>query len=156
MMKKVMATLIAVLMLSALFSGCAPENEESSVPNTSGTYSAVRPEGNAYVIVETPYGELYYQDQWEEFMRVEQTQDGSVLRVAFSADINAKIYALFTLEIGGGTGAKLGQLTDANGTKRTVYATVHTIAEDSELSADELNRLYAMQEDINYVMQYLK
>ena len=155
-MKKVMATLIAVLMLSALFSGCALENEESSVPNTSGTYSAVRPEGNAYVIVETPYGELYYQDQWEEFMRVEQTQDGSVLRVAFSADINAKIYALFTLEIGGGTGTKLGQLTDANGTKRTVYATVHTIAEDSELSADELNRLYAMQEDINYVMQYLK
>lgn len=153
---------MCLMLAAAMLGGCAAGDpgKTGASENGNGTLNSSvrpqRPEGSNYVIVQTPYGELYYQDQWEEFMRIEQTQEGNVLQVAFEAEINGKRYALFTLSIGGGNGSMIGRVMDSSGVKRDVYAVVHSVAGSTELNENEINRLYAMQEEINYVMQYLQ
>ena len=156
--KRVGLLIVCILLAVATLMGCSPKNEYPTTqgnPLPSGTITPSRPEGDGYVIVETPYGELYYQDQWVDSMQVEQTQEQDVLKVVFGTQINGNVLTLFTLEIGGGSGRKIGQLTDSRGTKRDVNATVHSLPENLALTEEEANRVYAMQEEINYIIQYL-
>jgi hypothetical protein len=70
--------------------------------------------------------------------------------------LNDHEYPLFTVNIGGGEGSEAGKLTDAQGKERIVYIDASEIKEEEELTANEQNRLYAMQEDINYVVDHLQ
>jgi hypothetical protein len=158
--KRVGILMMCALLMAAMLMGCTSKDGEGHT-NTgdllpSGSVTPNRPETDTYVLVTTQYGELYYQEQWEAYMKVEQVQNQNVLQVRFKTEINGNEYALFTLEIGGGSGAKIGQLTDSRGTKRDVNVTVHPIAEDLPLTTEEANRVYAMQEEINYIIQYLQ
>ena len=65
-------------------------------------------------------------------------------------------YPLFKVTIGEGDGSKIGELTDSAGTKRDVYLQLEEIQEDPNLNDGEQNRLYAMQEDLNYLIDNLK
>ncbi len=42
------------------------------------------------------------------------------------------------------------------GTQRNVYLYVDTLPEDSGLEEAEQTRFYAMQEDLNYLIEHLK
>lgn len=108
------------------------------------------------VVVSTAFGNLQYQDQWIEFMRVEQHAEGDNLRVTFSAEINRVRYGLFELLIGDMDGTPAGKITDAEGVQRNVYIHMMEIVETSALTDSEQNRLFAMQEDINYIIENMK
>ena len=57
----------------------------------------------------------------------------------------------------GGEGANsVGTLTDSAGTSRNVSINVDEIVQDPDLTEGEQNRLYAMQEDLNYLIDNLK
>ena len=60
------------------------------------------------------------------------------------------------MTIGEGDGSKIGELTDGAGTKRDVYVQLEEIQEDPNLNDGEQNRLFAMQEDLNYLIDNLK
>ena len=113
--------------------------------------------GNLNVeVVNTPYGNLYYQEQWREFMIPEQVQAGKNLRVCFMAQINQDRYPLFEIIISEENGDAVAQITDANGKKRNVYVIVEEYLEHPELDEGNQRLLYAMQEDINFVIEYIK
>ena len=65
-------------------------------------------------------------------------------------------YPLFKVTIGEEDGSKIGELTDSAGTKRDVYLQLEEIQKDPNLNDSEQNRLYAMQEDLNYVIDHLE
>lgn len=129
-------------------------------PTTTGntpTSTVSNDPGPAYSVrVSTVYGNLYYQDQWEEFMRIEQTQEGDALTVLFLAEIKGRRIPLFSVSVGGEQGSKVGTLTDASGAVRDVYILQYSLEELSDLTESERNRLCAMQEDINYVIENLR
>ena len=108
------------------------------------------------VMVNTPYGKLYYQEQWIEFMKVEQVTEDGLLYAHFIAEINGANYPLFTLLIGVTDGDASTQLTDADGVQRNVYVQIEEIVNVDGLSDEEQNRLYAMQEEINFVIQNIR
>lgn len=108
------------------------------------------------IVVSTAFGNLQYQDQWIEFMRVEQHAEGDNLRVTFYAEINSVRYGLFELLIGDEDGTPAGQITDSEGVRRNVYIHMMEIVETSALTDAEQNRLFAMQEDINYIIENMK
>ena len=58
--------------------------------------------------------------------------------------------------IGGDGSDVVGSLTDSVGTQRNVYLYVDTLPEDSGLEEAEQTRFYAMQEDLNYLIEHLK
>ena len=50
----------------------------------------------------------------------------------------------------------MGELTDDSGMKRSVYMNVPELEGLDELSEAEQHQIYAMQEDLNYVIDHLK
>ena len=168
MRKRFLAGVASMLMVTAMFAGCSSDVEETVPPEaeqiqvteaveTTAATEAVQPTvPENCVVIGTSYGNLQYQDQWAEFMQVSQMMDGENLDVTFSAQVNDIQYPLFELTIGTLDGQPAGQLTDAGGVQRNVYIRMMEIAESSALTDSEMNRIYAMQEDINYVIENLK
>lgn len=137
----------------------ADENQDGKETQPAETQAPPVPQPTVpqnCIVVSTAFGNLQYQDQWIEFMRVEQHAEGDNLRVAFSAEINNVRYGLFDLLIGDMDGTPVGKLTDAEGVQRNVYIHMMEIVETSALTESEQNRLFAMQEDINYIIENLK
>lgn len=164
-MKTNMTCFISLILLCVLLAGCSAVESGSSskqqegiaAEHTAGSVeSAPTVEELEESKIETAYGTLYYPKQWEEYVTTEQQENGDTIVVSFVATLHNTSYRLFEVTIGGTEGAAAGELTDAEGTKRTVYMQVYELEGDSELTATEQNRLYAMQEDLNYLIDHLE
>lgn len=107
------------------------------------------------ILVKTRYGYLYYQDQWEEFMQVVLTDEGDGVAVYFVAKFEDQSFPLFSLHIGEFEGDPLGQIMDTDGVKHNVFITMEEI-DVSGLTEGEQNRLFAMQEEINFIIENLE
>lgn len=156
---------LCVLFLAAALTGCGtkqetpetePVRQTESVPQTEAETEATLPEVLPYVVVSTEYGALRYQDQWSEFIKTEQNMENGTLTVRFEAEINGSRYSLFDIVIGEGGDSPAGEITDASGVKRNVYVVMKELVPGSDLTESECNRLYAMQEDINYILENLE
>ena len=147
-MKRKMCAVLAVgaMLFALLLNGCekTEKGTENQVNNAND------------IIISTQYGDLYYPDQWTEFVKTEQKSENDVVVVSFGAEINSKVYPLFEVMIGGEGANSVGTLTDSAGTKHDVYLQLEEIQEDPNLNDGEQNRLYAMQEDLNYLIDNLK
>lgn len=164
-MKKSMKCLISLILLCVLLAGCSAGESSASVKQHEGTAaehtagsveSAPTVEELEESKIETAYGTLYYPKQWEKYVTTEQQENGDTIVVSFVATLHNTSYRLFEVTIGGTEGAVAGELTDAGGTKRTVYMQVDELEADHALTATEQNRLYAMQEDLNYLIDHLE
>lgn len=176
-MKKKRETVLAVLCAMSIglsVAGCASTAKGTNVPEDSAISSSseiASEQGNETsasesqqaqgpheydTVIETDYGNLYFPDQWQEFLITEQAEVDDTVAVSFSAKINDKEYSLFTITIGGEEDNPAGTLTASDGTQRNVYVQIEELAADDALSESEQNRLYAMQEDINYLLDSLE
>lgn len=110
------------------------------------------------IVVETKNGNLTYSDQWEEFINTEVTEEKDSSEVAFSTEINGKTYKLFEVFINSdeSKGEYAGDIHDKDGETKKVYIQMESIEPDDDLSESEMNRLYAMQEDVNYIIDNLE
>ena len=179
-LKKVASCCVCFALAAAVLAGCGKPGEtkpsgnltETTVPveTTIPEESTVPPETAEptqeteptfpvvpdHVVVGTAYGYLQFHDQWMEFMKTEQQTEGDVVHVFFTAVINDMEYPLFTITIGGDGGEPICQMTDANGVTRPVYVQVEEIGDISALDEGEQDRLFAMQEEINYIIENIK
>ena len=108
------------------------------------------------VVVNTAYGDLCYQEQWYEHMRVRQEEQGDLIQARFLAEFNGVEYALFELMLGVPEEEAYAFITDQAGTVRGVGVNFLELGEYPELSEDDRNQLFAMQEDINFVIENIK
>ena len=139
---------LLVLLFSVLLAGCGAEAPDYS------HYSS--PEKLDVTPVQTPMGTLYYQSRWDDWMVVTQEQEEEYLQVDFSAKLEDTEYPLFHVTIGKGRGSLVGQITDAEGTVRDVYIRSEEISRLEDLPEETQSKLYAMQEEINVLIEYLK
>ena len=143
---------LCITLFLLLFSGCG-KNDTSLNQESNNADKSIPAEA---MVIETSYGDLYYPEQWKEFLQTEEEQKGEVLVISFRAVIQENTYDLFDVSIGGNEGTIVGQITSKDGTQRAVYIDVADIGEDSRLTEGEQNSLYAMQEDLNYLVDNLK
>lgn len=136
--------------------GCATKEDATEMVSSDEAEQEEQEELPENVTVSTEYGEIYYQYEWINYMKIDQTQDGDTITVAFSADIDGATYPLFQLKIGSDEEEVHGQLTDSKGNQRNVYVSMNELIMPEGLSEGEQNRLYAMQEEINYILQNMK
>lgn len=135
------------LLLFVVFIGCGKkdtftEKDDENIPKE--------------VVVSTQYGDLFYQEKWAEHMKIEETMDGDTLTVSFYTELNEVKYLLFQLVIGGDQAGAFGKLTDTDGTKRDVHVMMPELVVAEELSDEEKDHLFAIQEEVNYVIDHLK
>lgn len=171
-MKRKNTIFLCALVLMALLAGCGGEPEETSVPTTAPTQPPAAtaptettgpvPEPTVQTLpsdqlaVETEFGTLYYHSQWSEYMVTEQTRTEQILTVTFFAQMDGVRYALFDVTIGGEEEVSDGWLTDDNGVSRQVAVSLASLEAPEWMSPEEADRLYAMQEDVNFVIEHLK
>lgn len=143
---------LAGLMLLTLLTGCA---KKSPLPQETDTKTQT-PEG--MMAITTEFGNLYYPDQWREFVSVDEQSSENATTLSFKAKIGDAVYPLFEVEIGEGaeTSNAIGTLTDDKGIGRNVYASMEDLPDTSQLSEEELDRLYAMREGLNDLIENLK
>lgn len=127
------------------------EKQNEAVENTDMNHN--QPED---MVIHTEYGDLYYPEQWSEYLKTEQKMDNDSLQVSFFAHLGEQDFPMFQVTIGESEDTEVGELTDDSGTKRSVYMKVTELEGTDELSETEQHRLYAMQEDLNYVIDHLK
>lgn len=154
--RKAIAGVLSVLLCLGALWGCgqdaAPKQTSSS---TMAQQSQPEPEDYTSITVTTPYGKLYFNEQWATCMRTEQQMLGETLTVTFKGIIGQNAYTLFHVVVGEHDGECVGQLTDDKGTKRNVYIIVDDSEEYLDITAEEQDQLCAMLEDINFVIEKL-
>ena len=176
-MRRILALLLCIAMVCVLFACGNDAGQDADPQQTDGAGSqdptgdatvnenpvedpseeeTTRPEDLPPIAVETAYGTLYFQGQWEEFMVVEQVETENGVTVNFSAAFNGNTYPLFVFCIGEGEGVLVGTVTDNAGNTYDVFASMMELEISDDLTDVETNRLYAMQEDINFVIDNLK
>ncbi len=110
-----------------------------------------------YLTISTDYGDLYYPDQWEEFIQIDEEKEDESTTLFFKAVINSNEYELFDIQISGESDSEsAGTLTAEDGSTSDIYISMKEIADTGNLTEGETDRLYAMQEDINYIIDNLK
>lgn len=136
-------------------------SDEEANQLTDSTQSNSIPESNVvtpapeYVTISTELGDLYYPEQWSDYLESSQEWENDSLVISFSAKIREAEFPMFQVTIGNSEDALVGELTDSSGTKRNVYMSVVEIEPSEELSEEEQQRVYAMQEDLNYLIDHL-
>lgn len=143
--------LLIITLFCCLFFGC--DNNAVSEKDKSSTFPQNVSED---LIIHTEYGDLHYPDQWREYVKTHQKKSKGTVEITFEAKIEKSYYKLFEILIGGDNGEIIGKLTDNNGIQRNVYLCVAELPVNSGLDEAEQNRFYAMQEDLNYLIDNLK
>lgn len=108
------------------------------------------------IVISTDYGALHYPTYWKEYVNIQQKQKEDVITVTFQTEIEDKDCTLFEILIGDCDGTIVGSLEDADGVQRNVYLKAAELPETIDMSEDEESRFYAMQEDLNYLIDNLK
>ena len=148
--------LLSVLFVVLCVTGCSSKEKEATLTAESATPEQQASEQQDDIVIETIYGSLRFPGRWMDRLQVDQAEYDDLVEVAFSAGFNGNVIPLFSIVIGGGSDDAAGVLTADDGTQRNVYVIVEEIVEDDYLSHDELEQLYGMQEDLNYLIDNLK
>ncbi|MCD7881395.1 MAG: hypothetical protein LUG47_07010 [Clostridiales bacterium] len=156
----ILALLGTLLILGLLVACSSSSTSEESLSTENAENSNIDEDAlsgsQEDIIISTQYGDLYYPEQWTEFVKTTQENSGDAVVVKFEAEINGNTYELFEVTINGDGGTSVGEITDADGVAWNVAVNLNELPETSELTEGEQNRLYAMQEDINYIIDNLK
>lgn len=152
--QKLICCLLCTALLCGLLAGCSRDKtaNEQSAPDTASAANSI-PED---IVVHTEYGDLHYPDRWQEYVTIRQEQNGNTIVAVFETKSGEETYELFRILIGDDGSDVVGSLTDSTGTQRNVYLHVNALSEDSSLEEAEQTRFYAMQEDLNYLIDHLK
>ncbi|MCH5182948.1 MAG: hypothetical protein J1E00_02110 [Oscillospiraceae bacterium] len=174
MFKKLTLIACCIVLLLAMLSGCekgnaapsasdasppAGESERTepavSEPAAPGDFSVTAVEGA--IAIDTGYGRLFFPEQWTELLRTEREVGEGYVKITFSAALDGTVYPLFEIAVGDyDGGSHIGSLTDGNGVARNVRMELISLRDVTDLPEDELDWLYAMQEDVNYLINGIK
>lgn len=104
------------------------------------------------MVIETAYGQLHYPGKWEKYLMVDQSVEDAA---AFYALLPGKEpLLLFTVCFG--EEETMAAITDQNGAETGVGIRFEEPVFDSSWTQDEIDTVYGMQEDINYLLNMLQ
>jgi hypothetical protein len=116
--------------------------------------SAAEEQNEDDFIVQTPYAVLKYPMKWKEKISVEVI-DADVYSVQFFGTVNQTKKHLFTVILGNIEQGSIGKIHGFAGEEINVSIEISEIDVSSEMSDEMQNELYAMQDDMNYLISQL-
>ena len=107
------------------------------------------------VTVSTYYATLQYPGKWKSYLRTSIMNEAGC-KVCFFGTVPGYAEAhLFDIVINGSADIPAGTLTTAQGTQVPVGINILDIVPDENMNDDEMAILFAMQDDVNYVLEKL-
>lgn len=107
------------------------------------------------MVIKTKYGKIYYPKRWHHQLKIEQELDNHFLKIHFYALFQTQQILLFQLTIGDIAGDSIGELKDSQGVVRQVFVDMHSLNELPDLTDQQKEQCYAMQDDINELLKHL-
>lgn len=110
------------------------------------------------VTVSTPYGDLFYSDEWDGVINTTQEEIDDGVRVDFTTDVDGTTYDLYKVTIGGtdDDGLLAGHLTGPDGKSREVHIAVGDHSNLDALDSAGQDRIYAMTDGVNVLIDNLE
>ena len=106
----------------------------------------------ADILVDTPYGELHFPEKWKDYLMTQQEED---LVDFYAALPDHEPVLLFTVVFETANGHASGVITAQNGTQTDLAIVIHDLELPGDWSDGEIDIVYAMQEDMNYLLNML-
>ena len=107
------------------------------------------------IVVQTFVCDLHYPKNWEMYLHTELVSE-EPCTVRFAADLEGKTrVAMFDVTLSTEAEDPVGSLTGGDGEIWLLSLTYHDFAPDDSWSESEKNLVYAMMEDINYMLDCL-
>lgn len=155
--RKWSVALLVLCSVAGLLAGCGKKTPGTTAEPAVKPNESVRQEGETEYPaklseIHTDFGTLYIPQEYVQLLKAEIDSN----TVEFITEQDGKTYTLFSLSIGEEVGQLAGTLTDKRGTSRNVYVTVYDLDDISELTQNQQDQLYAMQEAVNVVVENLK
>lgn len=144
--------LLALLCVALPMTGCA--KEEPTKPSAEPTQAEPKTDKHDDMMtVSTRYGDLYFSDQWEDSVKVEQNSGERSEVLVFTGVIDGKEYPLFRVEIIDGADGSdaVGKITGEDGVERNVFVSMEPMPQ-----GECPEQLYAMRDGVNDLIDNLK
>lgn len=151
---------LTALLLVLLLTGCGGKTPtETTAPTEPSVANGMEfaPQENTGIAVETPYITLYYPEEWQGIVTVEQTEAEGGQMLTFHTPIGETDTVLFSLIFSGAETAEgfpLGALTQENGEVVYVFAAMNETIPET-WSEEEINQFSSMQERVNDLIMQL-
>lgn len=153
--KRGLAVLLLVcLLLVTMLCGCGSKTAPAGSAESTPSAEALDPNRD-WEPIETKFGTLCFPDQFFDYLETEQNETDNTVSVRFVAKVSDQRIELFELLIGDGDGTVGGKLTGPDGIQRDVHVKLLDLPELTGLTDGETNRVYAMQEAVNDVLDHL-
>jgi len=151
--RSILVCFIAVLVSGLFMVGCkkSEDNSNAITPETE-----VAAEAEELMEIETLSGVIYYPAKWKDSIEVNETQEDENNNIVFCAKVAEKEFELFELTVGKKDSMVIGSLTNSEGNKNDVYVELKELGDMEELSVEDQDLLYAMQEGINVIIENLQ
>ena len=161
--KLIAAALITLLCFSMAACGTGDDKDAAQGSEISSDSSAVQSETDgssedesSLMTIETQYGSLYYPAEWEDALETSETLEDETDSVVFAVTADDQEYTLFIVMICDAEGDSVGTVTDDSGQTRNVFIDISELPDLSDLSEEEQDQLYAMQEAVNVLIENLQ
>ena len=142
---RITAIVSLLLMLASvtLFSGCSKSNgKEEDIPT---------------IQIETPFGALDYPEKWADKVRTQWNGTQEAGNITFSSKLDGKDeIALFQVHFAEEAQMPVGRLQTAEHQGVSVGISFLDITFDGEWTEAEKDEIYAMQEDVNVIIQKME
>lgn len=153
-MQEALNDVMAVLPLEELSQAPAAQ---SGTPSQEETVPAetLPPEMAEDMAIDTPHGELHYPSKWADDLttRIDE-MNGYTVAFYCSMEGHEDVY-LFAVHFGGGQGSYVKTVWDGNGNSVDIRLSVTELSLDDTWTQEESDVAYAMQEDLNYLLEKL-
>lgn len=117
-----------------------------------GPDSSIPVENGEDMVIDAPCGELHYPSRWKDNLSLQMADD----YVAFYGRVGGHSEQwLFTVHFGTGVGIEIGSVTDVGGQIVSVSVEIEDLMLDDSWSTNDASVIYAMQEDLNYLLMNL-
>lgn len=161
--KLIAAALMILLCFSMAACGTGDDKDAAQGSEISSDSSAVQSETDgssedesSLMTIETQYGSLYYPAEWEDALETSETLEDETDSVVFAVTADDQEYTLFIIMICDAEGDSVGTVTDDSGQTRNVFIDISELPDLSDLSEEEQDQLYAMQEAVNVLIENLQ
>jgi hypothetical protein len=105
--------------------------------------------------IKTPYAVLHYPSNWKGHVRTEQVRESPYKLVFYSVFDEMPDQRIFEISIGHQVDEPIGTIQTADGDIVQVAVRVCTIVPHMDISDEGMDKIHAMQEDLNYLLERL-
>ena len=102
--------------------------------------------------IDTPYGSLYFSEEWYDYLKIDITEDDQLYKVDFYADYKSNKFLLFSLVYGSSTsGTLLGIFENSEQDGIPVYLQMNDLEIPKDFPEESVDSVYAMREEVNNI-----